>query len=127
MQGLRLTLAEFIEQAMKTADTKGALYENRYIERLQVWEEWKGEGNIHITCAEQMFEHGKSCMDSIFEYLGLDPDLVTDRFPAANRGAYPNAPTEIIERLQAYFAPWNERLFDHVGADFGWNSSGSES
>jgi hypothetical protein len=53
------------------------------------------------------------------EFLGL-PHWEPQGFKVFKQGTYEDIPASSRARLAKYFEPYNRRLFDLVGIDFGW-------
>jgi hypothetical protein len=77
--------------------------------------------NLLVLRTEDLFDDPQGMMARLFGFLGVAPNREAMRFAARNIGfnARPVDPA-VRESLDAYFAPHNQRLYELIGADFGW-------
>ena len=54
------------------------------------------------------------------KYTNLENNVTTCMGKAKGR-KHPTVPKEEIRKLKTFFRPWNEKWFDDIGEDFGWN------
>jgi hypothetical protein len=56
------------------------------------------------------------------KFLGL-PEWNPDRYSKYNdSGGYPEMNLDTRQKLTEYFRPYNEKLYEYLGVDFGWDS-----
>jgi hypothetical protein len=74
-----------------------------------------------IIKAEDLFSDPALIARQLFSFLELDPVPVD--CSTQNRGTYSDPIDPASEdRLRKYFRPFNQRTYDLVGRDFGWDS-----
>jgi hypothetical protein len=80
-----------------------------------------------IQRSEDFFREPQDVLRKVHSFLGLPP-LDCQELPALNQGSY-KAPMnpETRARLREYFRPHNERLYDLLSTDFGWDRSPEKS
>jgi hypothetical protein len=72
-----------------------------------------------ILDSAELFRTPAGAMSRICEFLEL-PAHVLPRYEAVGGRKYRRMDPEIEQRLRAYFAPHNQRLWELIGDDFGW-------
>jgi hypothetical protein len=93
----------------------------RYIEQIQRFDRLFGKRQRLIICSERLSEEPLLIMQRVFEFLEVDknsggPDQQRWNVRAHNQRVAP----EVYTFLDEYFAPYNKKLFDYIGQDFGW-------
>lgn len=71
-----------------------------------------------ILKSEDFFKHTTETLRLVQDYLEL-PYQALESPPQKNRSLPPMNP-DTRRRLEAYFEPHNQRLYEFLGADFGW-------
>lgn len=77
-------------------------------------------GNVRVLSSGELSKDTARTMAGVFEFLGL-PSNGQENFRHENARSYPPMNPDTWQRLQATFAPHNQRLFDLLGIDYGWN------
>lgn len=78
--------------------------------------------DVMVICSERMLRETAAVYAEVLSFLGLPPHTLR-RFPRHSAGRYSPMNPATRARLQALFAPENERLFKLLGTDWGWNQS----
>ncbi len=91
-----------------------------YADQLAEWHKYFDESRMLILESEDLRERTGDTVDRILNFLNL-PDWEPEnaRRPKPKYRYEPMRP-ETRQRLEEYFAPHNERLYDYLGKDFGW-------
>ena len=95
-----------------------------YVDQLQRWSEFFGDEQMLVLKSEDFFKRKSDTMKLVMDFLDL-PDWESEAEPESskirNKGRYtqPMDPA-IRQRLDDYFRPHNQRLYEHLGVDFGW-------
>jgi hypothetical protein len=76
--------------------------------------------NVKVLSSGELSKETACAMAGVFQFLGL-PSSGQEKFRHENARGYPPMDAGIRQRLQAVFAPHNERLFGLLGVDYGWN------
>jgi Sulfotransferase domain len=95
------------------------LMRSRYAEQLERWFRYFPRERIHILSLESLAADPGAALDAVHEFLGLPrhrPAELDARFVFD----YDPMSPETRARLERYFEPHNERLYELVGTDFGW-------
>jgi hypothetical protein len=96
-----------------------------YVEQLRTWMALFPREQFLILKSEEFYADPAGSVAQVLAFLGLSPDelrLEQRAFKQYNNNIYPSGlSASTRERLAAYFEPHNRRLYDLLGADFGWD------
>jgi hypothetical protein len=96
------------------------LTRSRYAEQLERWLAIFPREQLLFLNAEDMFSDPQGALDATTEFLGLPPHRLEQATHLNVSPKYETLPTGVRESLADYFRPHNERLYELVGTDFGW-------
>lgn len=91
-----------------------------YVDQLRNWREYFPKDQLLILRSEDLFEHFAAVLSETLEFLGLTPMEHTN-FSKDNRGSYLEMDPATRGYLEDYFRPHNERLYEYLDRDFGWD------
>jgi hypothetical protein len=99
-------------------------YKNRgrYVEQLERWFALFPKERFLILKSEDLFQQPEQICNQVFEFLGIPPRKLA-HYENVNPGGYISAEAETLQSLTEYFKPYNQRLADLIGYDFGWDAS----
>jgi hypothetical protein len=92
----------------------------RYAEQLEPWFSLFSRDQILVVDSAELFSDPGRAMSRICEFLEIPARVLPDYRPVGAR-SYRSMDPEIEARLRTYFAPHNDRLWELIGNDFGWN------
>lgn len=96
------------------------LARSRYAEQVERWLELFPRKQFLFLKAEDLFADPAATLELAYEFLGLAPYRLS-RPPLMNVSeAYEPISPALRAELADYFRPHNERLYELVGMDFGW-------
>jgi hypothetical protein len=110
------------------------LSRGRYVEQLQTWMSYFPQKQFLILKSEDLYSNSASVVKQALEFLGAP---VGEQYPSNKEFKQYREPTregyksnekapkmkgEVRERLLEYFKPYNARLYEFLGRDFGWDS-----
>ena len=95
------------------------LMRSRYAEQLETWLTLFPREQFHFVTLEELSHDPQRALDSVHEFLGLPAHRYQDLKPL-HSATYDALPAKTRARLDEYFRPHNERLYELVGIDFGW-------
>jgi hypothetical protein len=96
-----------------------------YADQLQDWHNYFGWDQTLVLKSEDLFDRPLETWKLVLEFLGLplwqpgsaelgeNPDL-------RHQGAYAQMAPDTRQRLEDYFEPHNQRLYEYLGVDLGW-------
>jgi len=91
-----------------------------YVDQIREWHNHFDPDQLLVLKSEDFFKNTRKMMQLVCDFLGL-PEWDGGNFgQVKNKRRYnPMSPT-IREKLESYFEPHNQRLYDYLGQDFGW-------
>ncbi len=95
------------------------LQRSRYAEQLERWLECFPREQIHVLSTDDLAADPQAALDGVHEFLGLAPRRA-DRLEALFTSHYEPLPEDARAALTDYFRPHNQRLYELLGRDFGW-------
>jgi hypothetical protein len=90
-----------------------------YVDQLKQVEKYFSPDRILVLHSQDLFRDVQKAYDQVLQFLGLDPWTVRDAAPR-HAGAYDRSSPAVDVRLRRFFAPHNQRLYEHLGKDLGW-------
>jgi len=114
-------LADLIDPVSESEHFYGRLVlRGLYANNLRRWLDVFGRQRVLVLSSEAFFDNAQRCVDRVFEFLGLDPVSV-DISGVGRKGEYENTvDRELLARLEAFYEPHNQTLYELVGSDFRW-------
>jgi len=95
------------------------LARSRYAEQLERWLALFPREQFLFLKAEELSEDPQQTLVTTYAFLGLPPHRAeVDRLNVSPEHA--SMPNDVRQRLVDYFRPHNERLYELIGTDFGW-------
>jgi sulfotransferase family protein len=95
------------------------LERGRYAEQLERWLSVFREEQLLVLDASEFFTDATVTVKRVCRFLGVE-DRALPSYPPVGAREYPAIDSELKQRLEAYFAPHNERLWDLLGTRFSW-------
>lgn len=90
-----------------------------YADQLANWMEVFPFQQILILKSEDLFAHPEQVFLQVLAFLGL-PAWEPGQYDRFNPGSYSEIRPEVHARLKEFFKPHNQRLYELLGRDFGW-------
>lgn len=91
-----------------------------YADQLELWRQYFSPEQMLILSSEEFFAHPDTAFAQTLDFLGL-PQVRLYESPQMNKGSYSPMNPATRQRLIDYFRPHNQRLYEMVGRDFGWD------
>jgi hypothetical protein len=105
-------------------EDSGYLSRGAYVDQLLRWSELFSKEQILVLKSEDFFEHQRANLKIAFEFLGLpawEPEASKTIPRKRNKGRYEQEMDPATKRrLEEYFEPYNQRLYNYLGVDLGW-------
>ena len=76
-----------------------------------------------VLKSEDFFERTLDTMQLVLDFLDLpdwEPGALEKTFTDRNEGHYKEMDPVTRQRLEEFFEPHNQRLYEYLGVDFGW-------
>ena len=110
---------EATEEQMDFGEGRPYLARGFYAEQLERFSLFADRGQLLVVKSEDFFARHLEVLHRALRFLGLPPFEPTVARPAS-RGTYEPMEPATRRRLEEFFAPHNERLYDLLGSDLGW-------
>jgi hypothetical protein len=119
MAGALPELSEAPRYDSRVARKQSYKARGRYAEQLERWLQHFPREQLRIYTNRELAAETARVHGEIFSFLGLPPWEVPP-LEDRNVGRYDPMPPHVREQLAAYFAPHNQRLYQLLGRDLGW-------
>jgi hypothetical protein len=91
-----------------------------YVDQLRVYENYFGKDAMLILKSEDMFKYPQSVVNQVFKFLNVPPNDIKNLLQH-NKQSYKPIDDSLKEYLMDYYKPHNQRLYQFLGKDLGWN------
>jgi hypothetical protein len=94
-----------------------------YVDQLLRWSEFFGQDQMLVLKSEDFYEHTPETLKVIQHFLDLpdwQPEPRMFQIKPKRQNRYPEMNPATRRRLEEYFEPYNRRLYEYLGVDFGW-------
>ena len=92
-----------------------------YIDQLQRWMNYFSQEQMLILKSEDVNKNSPAAMSRVLAFLDL-PKWELKHYRKYHSYPYPTMEPNTRAYLTSYFAPFNRRLYEFLGADFGWDT-----
>lgn len=117
-----LEAGEWSDERSVALTYETALYESLYALHLAEWKRVFRPEGLLVLSSERLFAGEEPTFEALRRALG-PARPVTGRLPQLNAAHYNDGISkETYTRLEAFFRPYNARLFEMLNDDFGWPS-----
>ena len=72
-----------------------------------------------ILESEDLFNDTTNTLESMLDFLGV-PHWVPETYSIPNKREYTDVSPLIRQRLDEYYKPHNQRLYEYLGVNLGW-------
>jgi hypothetical protein len=122
MQVKRSTETRTFEEAMEQQDSS-YLSKGIYIDQLRRWFEFFSRDQMLLLKSENFFEDPVGSLKVVLDFLDLpewEPEA-SELQERRHKGGYKQMmDPSTRRRLETFFEPHNQRLYEYLGVDFGW-------
>jgi hypothetical protein len=122
---LPIEMAKMLEdQNYNSFDHQNYSYLSRgiYVDQLENWTSFFHREQILVLKSENFFNDPATTLEQVIEFLNLPNWKLSNGYKGYNRAHYPEMDTATRERLSDYFEPHNQRLYEYLGVNLGWNN-----
>ncbi len=99
--------------------TRSYLSRGIYIDQLLVWSSFFQRNQMLILKSEDLFDDTANALERMLEFLDV-PHWAPETYSIPNKREYTGVSPLIRQRLNEYYKPHNQRLYEYLGVDFGW-------
>jgi hypothetical protein len=90
------------------------------VDQLVEWYRFFDEEQILVLGSEGFFNDTQRSLESVLKFLDLEQWQPNTLNPSKRKYQYDPMSPDTRRRLEEYFRPHNQRLYDYLGVDFGW-------
>lgn len=92
-----------------------------YLEQLERYWKYFDPKNFLILNSDRFFSDPEGTLTEIFNFLDVPPVVEKINFKRHTIGSNKKeVPAEVYDYLNEFFKPYNRKLYQHLGEDFGW-------
>lgn len=94
-----------------------------YVDHLQRWESFFNRERMLVLSSDDFFERTAETLEQAQDFLGLPRRELNLKSTGSKRGSkysYEEMKPATRERLEAFFEPYNHRLYEYLDRDLGW-------
>jgi len=116
------TFEEVVEADLNDGSV-GLLSRSIYVDHLVRWSEFFSEEQLLVLKSEDLFERPLQTLKVVLDFLDLpdwEPEVSKLTGNKRNEGRYEEMNPSTRRKLEEYFEPHNQRLYEFLGVDFGW-------
>jgi hypothetical protein len=99
--------------------TRSYLRRGIYIDQLLAWSSFFPRKQVLILKSEDLFNDTTNVLERILDFLKI-PHWVPETYSIPNKREYAGVSPLIRQRLDEYYKPHNQRLYEYLGVDLGW-------
>jgi Sulfotransferase domain len=105
--------------ASATHRTRSYLSRGIYIDQLLVWSSFFQRKQMLILKSEDLFNDTTNALERMLDFLKI-PHWAPETYSIPNKREYTGVSPLIRQRLDEYYKPHNQRLYEYLGVDLGW-------
>jgi len=98
------------------------LMRSRYAEQIERWFQFFPREQFLFVKTDDLELDPQRTLDQVYAFLGLPPHTNAQLGHLHVAPRYDPIPSAVRQQLAEYFRPHNERLYELVGIDFGWEA-----
>lgn len=91
-----------------------------YVNQLENWFSVFAREQMLILKSKDFYADRLGVLKTVLRFLGL-PEWAPKGYRQYNAGGYSSLDLSMRKRLVEYFRPHNQRLYEYLGRDFGWD------
>jgi hypothetical protein len=90
-----------------------------YIDQLLLWSSFFHRKQMLILKSEDLFKDTTNTLEGVLDFLEIPP-WAPETYSIPNKREYTGMSPLIRQRLDEYYKPHNQRLYEYLGVDLGW-------
>jgi sulfotransferase family protein len=105
--------------ASSTHRARSYLSRGIYIDQLLAWSRFFQRKRMLILKSEDLFSDTTNVLERMLDFLEI-PHWAPETYSIPNKREYTGVSPLIRQRLDEYYKPHNQRLYEYLGVDLGW-------
>jgi hypothetical protein len=98
--------------------TRSYLSRGKYLDQLLVWMRFFPRGQMLVLKSEDLFDDTTNAWERVLNFLAL-PHWAPETYSIPNKREYSSLDPLVRQRLDEYYKPHNQRLYEYLGMDIG--------
>jgi hypothetical protein len=99
--------------------TRSYLSRGIYVDQLLAWSSFFQRRQMLILKSEDLFGGTTTALEGMLDFLEI-PHWAPEAYSIPNKREYAGVSPIVRQRLDLYYKPHNQRLYEYLGADLGW-------
>lgn len=99
--------------------TRSYISRGRYMDQLLVWSSFFPRKRILVLKSEDLFDDTSNALERLLAFLAIS-HWAPETYSIPNKREYSGLDLLVRRRLDEYYRPHNQRLYEYLGVDFGW-------
>ena len=99
--------------------TRSYLSRGRYMDQLLIWSSFFPSRRMLVLKSEDLFEDTRNALERVLDFLAI-PHWASETYSIPNKREYTGLDSFVRQRLDEYYKPHNQRLYEYLGVDLGW-------
>ena len=89
------------------------------MDQLLVWSSFFPQRQMLVLNSEDLFDDTTNAWERVLDFLEL-PHWTPEAYSIPNKREYTDLSPLIRQRLDEYYKPYNQRLYEYLGVGLGW-------
>ena len=89
------------------------------MDQLLVWSSYFPRRQMLVLKSEDLFDDTTNALERVLDFLEI-PHWTPAAYSIPNKREYTGVDPFVRQRLDEYYKPYNQRLYEYLGVDFGW-------
>jgi Sulfotransferase domain len=102
-----------------THRTRSYLRRGIYVDQLLVWSSFFQRKQMLVLKSEDLFNDTTNDLERVLDLLEI-PHWAPETYSIPNKREYTGVSPLVRQRLDEYYKPHNQRLYEYLGVDLGW-------
>jgi Sulfotransferase domain len=99
--------------------TRSYLSRGIYIDQLLLWSSFFRREQMLVLKSEDLFNDTTNALERVLDLLEM-PHWAPEAYSIPNKREYAGVSPLMRQRLNEYYKPHNQRLYEYLGVDLGW-------
>jgi hypothetical protein len=99
--------------------TRSYLSRGIYIDQLLLWSRFFRREQMLVLKSEDLFNDTTNALERVLDLLEI-PHWAPETYSIPNKREYAGVSPLMRQRLNQYYKPHNQRLYEYLGVDLGW-------
>jgi sulfotransferase family protein len=99
--------------------TRSYLSRGIYIDQLLLWSSFFRREQMLVLKSEDLFNDTTNALERVLDLLEI-PHWAPEAYSIPNKREYAGVSPLMRQRLNEYYKPHNQRLYEYLGVDLGW-------